>query len=442
MTRYIKSAAIVLVAAALSFAFGLGPAQASECVKCHTNAEKLKEITEYLAKKRPSQEDLAKLSQGPSMAGPVKQVEPFKRLLITKEMFDYENHGDIACEDCHNGNPNTDNWRLAHGGLTRDPSYPAPGVCAECHEDEAKNYGKSLHHTNAPMLAAVMARAGDEPSMKKKAKLAYDYSCTQCHASCGSCHISRPNVAGGGLLKGHAYLAQPSEEETCNACHGGTVGVEFTGKLEGLAPDVHLTQGEMGCLDCHTVEQMHGDGKTYASRREVESPDCLDCHDDIYAEGAANLAVHRDHKGKASCQVCHSQAYQNCSGCHVGKTAKGDKFFKVDAHKVAFYIGRNPNKSERHPEKFVVVRQAPAAPDTFKYYLGGRLPEFDKRPTFTYASPHNIQRKTAQASACNNCHGNQKLFLKGSDMPSDVRRANRKVMAIGDKIIPPKLREE
>lgn len=440
MTKYIRTALLTALGLSLSLVIGLGAAGASECVKCHTNVDKLKKLTAHLAQKRPSPAELAKLSSGPSMAGTVKPMEAWKRLFISKEMFDDPNHGDMACEDCHKGNPDTDNFGLAHGGLVRDPSFPAPGICAECHEDEAKHYGTSLHATNAPMLKAVMDRAGKDKLTCQKAKLAFDYSCTQCHASCGSCHVSRPNAVGGGLMKGHAYIAQADQKETCLACHG-TVAKEFHGRLEGLAPDVHHADVEMGCLDCHTVEEMHGDGKTYASRRDVATPACLDCHEEIYDEDAENLAVHRDHKGKASCQVCHSQAYQNCSGCHVGKTKTGDKYHRLDGFNVAFHIGRNPNKSQLHPEKFVVVRQAPASPTTFKYYMGGKLPNFDAKPTFTFASPHNIQRKTPQNSACNNCHGNQALFLKGSDMPSDVRRANRKVMAIGDKIIPPKVKE-
>ncbi len=437
-----KMTAASIVAALVCFwGFGVVSSPASECVKCHTNPQRLKEITEFLAQRRPSAEELKSLSRGPSMAGTPKPLPADQRLLIDKKMFDDENHGDMSCEDCHRGNPNTSDWRMAHGGLKRDPSFPAPGICAECHEEEAKNYAQSLHHSIQPMKLALKTRAGQDPAERAQVELGFDYHCLSCHSSCGHCHVSRPPSGGGGLIDGHAYLKNPSMEETCLACHGGTVGAEYLGRLEGLPADVHRQEGEMGCLDCHPLEEMHGDGQVYASRLEVKSgPTCLDCHEDIYAEGAENLAVHRDHKDKASCQVCHAQAYMNCAGCHVGRTKEGLKFYDLKAHKVGFFIGRNPQKSPKHPQKFVTVREAPVAPDTFKFYTHGDLPDFDVAPTFKLAAPHTIRRKTVQNSACNNCHGNQRLFLKGSDMAPEVRKANRKVMAIGN-IVPVKVRE-
>jgi thiosulfate/3-mercaptopyruvate sulfurtransferase len=224
-------------------------------------------------------------------------------------------------------------------------------------------------------------------------------------------------------------------EEVCTACHGSRVGNEYLGKNEKCKPDVHYTKGMMKCSKCHTGEQMHGDGKIYNHRYEVEKgPKCLSCHEDIYTEKGQNIDQHQTHRESVSCYVCHAQAYTSCYSCHVAKTKEGQPYFKTESHALGFKIGLNPRQSKRHPEKYVTVRHVPIDQDSFKFYVENGLEKFDTQPTWKMATPHSIQRKTTQNSSCNNCHGNPDLFLLKTSVRSLYLNANQSVIVPLDQV--------
>jgi hypothetical protein len=91
----------------------------------------------------------------------------------------------------------------------------------------------------------------------------------------------------------------------------------------------------------------------------------------------------------------------------------------------------NPIPQTR-PYRFAVLRRSLMAPDSWQNYGVANLANFDVRPTFKYATPHNIQRWTsrtrvAQGQACyDNCHiinengtfRNRELYLFRSDLQS------------------------
>ena len=374
-------------------------------------------------------------------------MAPHERVFVDTDFLDDENHGEISCAKCHGGNPESADFKSAHAGVVRDPSFPSAQVCAECHDTSTEHYKNSLHHSLAPMRKMIMLRAEDNKGVHAKLNQAFDNHCASCHSSCGQCHISRPTSVGGGLLAGHAFEKTAQDKETCTACHGSRVGNEYFGKSKGCTPDVHRQKAFMKCQKCHTAGEMHGDGKNYQHRLDVENgPRCDNCHKDIYTPKGQNKAVHDQHRGKASCQVCHAQPYQNCAGCHVSKSPGGQYYYKLDKHWHDFKIGLNPKRTPRRPEKFVTLRHAPVAPDTFTYYVKNALTNFDQYPTWKPATPHNIRRKTEQNASCNNCHGNQRLFLREKDVNPKYRKANRPVVvpadAIPKKVNNPPLRAE
>ena len=93
--------------------------------------------------------------------------------------------------------------------------------------------------------------------------------------------------------------------EQCVHCHnrGGRTGVSYLGMMESdgygtpftsdgtkqpklhgknynhLQKDVHFESG-MGCIDCHTVNDVHGDGNIYSKREQAVEIECEDCHGD------------------------------------------------------------------------------------------------------------------------------------------------------------------
>ena len=122
--------------------------------------------------------------------------------------------------------------------------------------------------------------------------------------------------------------------------------------------------------------------------------------------------MHEQHGGDLSCQVCHSISYSNCDGCHVAiSETSGNPYFSTEGSYLGFYIGRNVNKSYDRPYDYVTVRHIPVDTASFQYYGDDLLPGFDNRPTWGYATPHNIQRNTPQTESCDACHNNPDIFL-------------------------------
>ena len=408
--KFLKTTVIVIVAV---FGLFLQPvlAEDSECVKCHTDAEKLNKIITDRARGWPQKE------------GQKEGADP--TVLITDEFFDDENHGSIGCEECHGGDPTNPDFKTVHKGVKLAPDNPPTGVCGDCHSDQ-DHYAQSLHNTLNGMKTALDKRMNPDPAVKAKMESAFS-NCARCHATCGQCHVRRPVHGGSGFLAGHAFVKNPPVEDTCGVCHRTDVA-EFTGRIENTEADIHHENG-MECLDCHSVDELHGDGQEYASRHEVkDKPDCMSCHEAILEDGAENKSTHSMHKGKVSCQVCHSQAYTNCSGCHLGKS--WDDKDKVKSW-VDFKVGYNPERTEQNPEKVVVLRHVPVTKEMFDKDVPDALSRFNDAPTWKMSSPHNIMRKTPQNQSCNSCHGNWKLFLMRNNVEESERIANRPV------IVPP-----
>ena len=362
-------------------------------------------------------------------------MAPHERVFVDPEFAEDENHGEIGCAECHGGNPEAPGFEAAHVGVVRDPSLlESERGCGACHDDIAETARTSLHVTLEPYRLTMEQRAGDDPAVRAKLAQARGAHCDSCHATCGQCHVSRPTSVGGGLLERHLFQKQPPTRTTCTACHGSRIEKEFFGLNEGVQADAHRLK-RMECQACHTGAELHGDGKAYASRYAVAAaPTCLGCHEDILADGAPAAETHRQHREAASCEVCHAQPYKNCASCHVGRNEAGLAYFKTQANWLDIKIGRNPAPSPRHPEKFVVVRHVPVDRHTFDFYAEDALARFDRLPTWKLATPHNIQRKTAQNAECNNCHGSGKLFLRKADVVPAERNANRDVIVTDEQV--------
>lgn len=418
-TRVIKPLLLVLAALFLLVSGQSALASDSECVNCHTNSAELAGAIDGLPSPQPVP---AHWGTGP--LAPQSRVE---RVLVSQDFMDDENHGSLGCEECHQGDASATDFAAAHQGLVRDPSYPAPGVCADCH-DQGDNYESSLHYNLHGMSNTLKKRMSADPDKAALVQKGFDQNCATCHSSCGQCHVSRPAPAGGGLVKGHTFNKLPDTENNCLACHGRGLGDEWLGDRKGRPADAHLDGAGMKCYDCHTAEEMHGDGTAYEGRYQMAGgPACLDCHQDTLTDKSENKKVHAMHKDRVTCQVCHAQPYNNCSGCHV-KDGGGYELAKTWYE---FKIGRNPQITEKRPEKFVTVRRVPVEKDTFKAYTPDGLANFDQAPNWVMATPHNIRRSTPQNRDCNSCHGNWKLFLMRQDVEKENHVANRPV------IVPP-----
>ncbi|HET58620.1 MAG TPA: hypothetical protein ENN35_09300, partial [Deltaproteobacteria bacterium] len=102
------------------------------------------------------------------------QLEPYEKVLVDYDFLDEDEHGQISCEECHGGDPKSDDFEAAHEGVVRDPSYPDPvRTCGECHvagedghPDIAEKNDTNLHVTLAPFRNKIYLRANSDPHVR------------------------------------------------------------------------------------------------------------------------------------------------------------------------------------------------------------------------------------------------------------------------------------
>jgi hypothetical protein len=410
------------------------------CMECHSNPQHLMDAADPTA-------DIQTISYW----GQLEPLQPWEKVYVNKDRIQETVHGYIPCSDCHGGQQSPVKL-VAHDGIIKRPSRGNPNVCSNCHPNVAEDYANSLHATLQGFTTTLNARSAPEkhPALEEM----FTDNCAGCHTSCGDCHVSRPDSVGGGLFAEHRFLRTPPMVESCTACHGSTVGNEFLGMNEGYSADVHLVNGQMECVDCHNGAQMHGQPANCSECHTsppgasipppehryagVQSPSCLSCHADI-TTAESDIPIHKVHGAQLSCQVCHSVAYTNCEGCHLN--ASGYPNYELEDSYLTFVLGLNPQRSFTRPYKYVPLRHVPVTPQMFSAYGDDLLPNFDLLPTWTYTTPHNIQRYTFQAAGCNYCHGNSDLFLTEDKVSPDEVEANRSVIvpqvpaAIGEEAV-------
>lgn len=126
-------------------------------------------------------------------------------------------------------------------------------------------------------------------------------SCRTCHlpeftGGCTACHETATPPLG----------AQVSDSKCGSACHSRQAA-------EAAAyTDEHRKEG-MGCMACHTLEDVHGDGTNYASMLEPDAiaADCSRCHKRL-----GSHTYHRLHLETVHCTACHTQSVISCYNCH------------------------------------------------------------------------------------------------------------------------------
>ncbi len=369
-------------------------------------------------------------------------LEPWEKVLVDGELYPPTVHGQIPCADCHAGDQTATDKAVAHEGLVDNPSNDPDATCGECHPNVVAMNEYSLHTSLQGYWTVLDQRV--IPEDHEQVETMFGNHCNSCHSSCGECHVSQPNLVGGGLIEGHLFNETPSMTRNCTACHGSRVGNEYLGKHEDLRPDVHFRQGRMSCVDCHSGHEMHGQPANCeechtgpeaqsvppADHRYsgVQSPRCETCHVQV-ALGDDGIEMHEQHSGDLSCQVCHSIAYTSCDGCHVAiSETTGNAFYATDGSYLDFKIGKNPLRSFDRPYEYVTLRHVPVSTDAFDFYGEALQKNFDALPTWTYTTPHNIQLETPQTESCEACHENPDLFLTADKVAENELQANLPVI--------------
>ncbi len=375
------------------------------CEGCHTNYDHLQEVY--------SPDTVAPAG---GCGGEAPHYEPFDRVYMGGtgyEEFKESGHYDMGCVACHNGTENTSDKNLAHSGdFISHPSMFYGEKCGTCHSQVADDFMTSLHNGTG-QKRKVTIRSGlsgpdDFDKLPQHQIEGYTANCATCHGTCGNCHVVRPPIAGGGLSNGHAFNKTPDMLKVCISCHTSRGGHAYLGVASGTVPDVHLTNNDYTCMDCHSGAELHGDGRTVDQRYAyTELPTCGDCHSNI--ESSNNY--HSMHYDDFNCQVCHSQEYNNCGQCHINfeDEHKGGAGAVIPAY-LDFKIAQNPIPDVKEGFDFVLVRRTLAAPENWDAYEENAYPNFDAFPTYNFTTPHNIIRWTdrtqvAEGTSCSsNCH--------------------------------------
>ncbi|MBU0674095.1 MAG: amino acid ABC transporter substrate-binding protein, partial [Proteobacteria bacterium] len=318
----------------------------------------------------------------------------------------------MGCAVCHLGNARAITKIEAHLDMVINPGdlRVVDQTCGieGCHGVDGPKVKNSLMATNRGIIATMRYYWGETATQNGdfsveqllasgENSLALDYYrklCATCHlwkqkndlpdaprffnekgGGCIACHsipgkITNPSPT----AKPHPLISKKIPVATCTRCHNrsGRVGTSYQGIYEAegygtpyengglsnkrlpgdrfyleLEDDIHHRQG-MACIDCHTRNEIMGDGNRYAHYEEQLEIRCITCHssnpgttrknqqlNNIVAEGDHFLLISKlDEKkhplkqpkpescnakghSRLSCESCHSSWAPQCYGCHV-----------------------------------------------------------------------------------------------------------------------------
>jgi hypothetical protein len=215
---------------------------------------------------------------------------------------------------------------------------------------------------------------------------------------CEGCHWEgqpgAPNGCQGCHAEAEPQLGAVVDDETvCVKCHERLqteINLGYT--------DVHRDAG-MTCMDCHSKEDVMGDGNTYVSMFGDGAIDakCDNCHTDVSGVGGT---YHSVHMSSVDCSTCHMQTVIACYNCHLEGMEQVPPLKK--AH------------TKIHDWKFLLNRNNKVYPATFQSveYQG------DTWVAWGAYYSHTISRNAV--SGCSDCHGNANMQDLAADSILEV----------------------
>ena len=239
----------------------------------------------------------------------------------------------VGCVRCHGGEPLALDADLAHSTLRggRNPSDPAVvelscggtachSGAAEADQDHIQRIAANLHTTYAGAIAKVQAAIGGpseaitstrltqlsdlNPSLEMTDTLQpFVQNCLTCHLAaqpltgtqyvrltgCAACHTPTTKTDQSQPL--HRLSAAIAYSQ-CNTCHNrGTYDIhtlQFQPRTDQpigrqhayYVPDTKAATCEfrLDCVDCHTRQEIMGDGQVHGTLQEAQYIQCRTCH--------------------------------------------------------------------------------------------------------------------------------------------------------------------
>ncbi len=379
-----------------------------------------------------------------------------------------------------------------------------------CHGPDAEKVKNSLMATNRGILATLLYYWGEaetqdgDYSVEKlihsgETSLAIDYYrklCASCHlwkergevegmpdlpqyykekgGGCTACHRIMPEgKEDADPKKVHPLLTKKVPTSHCVRCHNrsGRLGTSYMGQYESeqygtpfedgepsskqmedgrffltLEDDIHHRKN-MACIDCHTRDEIMGDGKNHAHYEDALEIKCVSCHSDqpgkTKKNNPLNNVAKQDGKfiltGKLddkkhplnppksgicdyplhkrlSCSSCHSSWVPQCYGCHVKRDMTDTHLDKLTMKETPGWWeeGRSYIRYERPmlgvwQDKVVIV--TPGCQDIVTLINEeGEIADTFNIFTMAALNPHTTQ---AKGRTCVDCHASTKTVGLG-----------------------------
>ncbi len=243
-------------------------------------------------------------------------------------------------------------------------------------------YPTSLHATGQGFQTFYSRANG---GLEQFANVPYsELDCKNCHepnltGGCASCHDTPDPGLGAQVDDGVA------EGQACARCHGRQASEADAG-----FSDVHRDAG-MTCMDCHTLEDVMGDGHAYSSLLEHGAihTECEDCHAPVPAN-----RYHDWHAVAVDCSTCHMQGMMTCYNCHYQSALpEGESRLLKEVTNWIFLVNR---EGKVHPAN-----------------LHSLVYEGNKLLIVAPGYGHTIAKDAV--SGCDDCHGNAHLLDLAAD---------------------------
>lgn len=247
----------------------------------------------------------------------------------------YHDPTKIGCSACHLGNISATDKDKSHAGMINIPGNlsNAAQTCSsnDCHQSELHRIEHSLMATNSGIVSIDkwafdeihttdtlfhienIGNTAAETHLKNlcfKCHLGYEkknYAITSENSrggGCLACHLTYKNDSKPDINDGiHPNLSLNISNDKCFGCHSRSnrISTNFEGWYETLytenevkdsigyrilqdervfgyaGEDVHHKAGLL-CIDCHSSQEVMGDGKAYKHQTEALKIQCSDCH--------------------------------------------------------------------------------------------------------------------------------------------------------------------
>ncbi len=246
-------------------------------------------------------------------------------------------------------------------------------INAEEPKKEDSLFHSSLHYTGRGMAYWYDKANGGLETVT--GILYQDLDCKNCHVkSCDACHITTVDD------KPAYSIMVARKQDTCLRCHKRIASILKIDENNNQQ-NVHGAK-DIGCMECHTAREMHGDGVEYKSMREVGARDahCGKCHQNVKPS-----ISHKVHREKLDCNACHIRHVVSCTNCHIETLMKEGKRVSIPVSGWVFLITYNGKVTSGNMQTFV----APG----------------DK--TFLMFAPQNSHSVMKEGRKCDECHGTE-----------------------------------